>query len=63
MHSYNAVMKNVDKYLKTTGTCELKGTRYIDYSQVPLTTMETSVRMLYVILACYNKCTPIVLTF
>ena len=33
--------ENLDKYLKTAGTCELKGTRYIDYSQA-LTTMETS---------------------
>ena len=27
------------------------GTRYIDYSQASFTTMETSARMLYVILA------------
>ena len=52
MHSYD---ENVDKYLKTAGTCELKGTRYIDYSQASLTTMETSARMLYVILAWYNS--------
>ena len=47
MHSDSAVM-NVDKYLKTAGTCELKGIGYIYYSQA-LTTMETSARMLCVI--------------
>ena len=53
MHSDTVVMKILKKKLKTAGTCELKGTRYIDYSQV-LATMETSVRMLYVIHAWYN---------
>ena len=51
MHSYtNNCDENVDKYVKTAGTCELKGTRYIDY-KASLTTIETSARMLYVILA------------
>ena len=43
--------ENVDKYVKTAGRCELKGSRYIDYSKASLTTMETNARMLYVILA------------
>ena len=38
--------------IRTAGICELKGIRYyIDYSQVSLTTMETSARMSCVILA------------
>ena len=38
--------------IRTAGICELKGIRYyIDYSQASLTTMETSARMLCVILA------------
>ena len=45
MHSDTAAMKILINIM-----CELKGTRYIDYSQA-LTTMETSARMLYVILA------------
>ena len=48
---YHCCDENVDKYLKTAVTCELRGTRYVDYSQAPLTTMETSAKMLYVILA------------
>ena len=50
MHSYTT-HENVNKYVKTVGRYELIGTRYIDYSKASLTTMETSARMLYVILA------------
>ena len=47
MHLYITVMKYFGEYIRTAGTCELKGIRhYIDYSQVSLTTMETSARML-----------------
>ena len=41
MHSYIAVMNCFGKYIRTAGTCELKGIRhYIDYSKASLTTME-----------------------
>ena len=44
--------ENVGKYIRTAGTCEFKHIRYyIDYSQASLTTMETSPKMLCVILA------------
>ena len=50
MHSYIAVMKMLN--IRIAGTCVLKVIKYyIDYSQASLTTMETSVRMLCVIVA------------